>query len=83
MAAITRNLSDDWKVEISLSENFGGAVGIPERRIRVDILDRNHYDDPQHRTVWYKTLDELRKLRNALSDYIDMAEKETVKEATL
>lgn len=80
MAAITRNLSDRWKVEISLSENFGGAVGIPQRRIQVSILDRDHYDDPAHRTVWYESLDELKRLRDALSDYIRLAESETIKE---
>ena len=78
MAAIIRNLSDDWKVTISLCEKFGIAVGVPKRRYEVNILDCNRYNDPGQRTVWYKSLDELKKLRDALSDFINLAENETI-----
>ncbi len=70
MTTVTRNLSDDWKVEISVSDSFGSAVGMPQRRLCVSILDRNHYDDPAHRTVWYKSVEELERLRDALGEFI-------------
>lgn len=71
-AEVTRNLSDEWKVNISISENFGHLVGPAQRRIRVEILDRTNYDDPQHRTVWYKSIGELERLRDALDDFIKL-----------
>lgn len=70
MTTVTRNLSDKWKVEISVSNNFGSAVGKPERRLAVSILDRDHYDTPAHRTVWYKSVEELERLRDALDEFI-------------
>lgn len=69
---ITRNLSDKYKVNISISENFGHIVGPAQRRFRVDILDRTNYDDPQHRTVWYKSVSELELLRDTLDDFIKL-----------
>lgn len=73
---ITRNLSDEWKVNISISENFGHLVGPAQRRFRVDILDRTNYDDPQHRTVWYKNVSELERLRDTLDDFIKLIKED-------
>ena len=47
-----------------------------QRRIRVEILDRTNYDDPQHRTVWYKSVGELERLRDALDDFIKLTKEE-------
>ena len=60
----------------SISENFGHLVGPAQRRIRVDILDRTNYDDPQHRTVWYKSIGELERLRDALDDFTKLAKED-------
>jgi len=75
-AEVTRNLSDEWKVNISVCENFGHLVGPAERRFKVEILDRMNYDDPQHRTVWYKSIEELEQLRSALDDFIKHAKED-------
>lgn len=73
---VTRNLSDEWKVSISVSENFGYLVGPAQRRFMVEILDRMNYDDPQHRTVWYKSISELERLRDALDDFVKMIKED-------
>ena len=70
MTEVTRNLSDDWKVNIKVIDNFGWISGTSERRFRVSILDRNNYNDPGHRTVWYKRIEELEHLRDALDSFI-------------
>ena len=72
MPEVTRNLSDDWKVSISIIENFGYLSGTAERRFKVSILDRKYYDDPGQRTVWYKSVEELEHLRDALADFIKL-----------
>ena len=70
MLEVTRSLSDDWKVSINVIENFGWLSGTSERRFQVSILDRMHYNDPGHRTVWYKSIQELENLRDALDSFI-------------
>lgn len=69
MSEVTRILSEDWKVNISVIDNFGWLSGNAERRFRVSILDRD-YNDPGHRTVWYKRIEELEHLRDALDSFI-------------
>ena len=70
MPEVSRNLSDDWKVSIHVIENFGWLSGTSERRFQVSILDRKNYNDPGHRTVWYKSISELEHLRDALDSFI-------------
>lgn len=75
MPEVSRNLSDDWKVRINVIEDFGWLSENEERMFRVSILDRNHYDDPGHRTVWYKSIEELEHLRDALDSFIKQAKE--------
>ena len=70
MQEVIRRLSEDWKVSINVIENFGWLSGNSERRFRVSILDRKDYNDPGHRTVWYKSITELEQLRDALDSFI-------------
>ena len=70
MPEVIRRLSEDWKVSICVIENFGCLSGTSERRFKVSILDRMHYNDPGHRTVWYKSITELEQLRDALDSFI-------------
>ena len=75
MSEVSRNLSDDWKVNIKVIDNFGWLSGNAERRFRVSILDRKNYNDPGHRTVWYKSISELEHLRDALDSFIKQAKE--------
>lgn len=75
MPEVTRILSDDWKVSIHVIENFGWLSGTSERRFKVSILDRMHYNDPGHRTVWYKNIEELEYLRDAIDVFIKQAKE--------
>ena len=70
MPEVTRILSNDWKVNINVIDNFGCLSGNAERRFRVSILDRKNYNDPGHRTVWYRSITELEHLRDALDVFI-------------
>lgn len=70
MPEVTRNLSEDWKVRINVIEDFGWLSGTSERRFQVSISDRKNYNDPGHRTVWYKSISELEHLRDALGSFI-------------
>lgn len=70
MARIEKNISKDWTVVINRTDMFGAAVGTPQTRYVMDILDRNNYNSPGNRTCWLTSLDELRKFRDAIDAFI-------------